>query len=572
MNMSIQKVHIKSFKASFNDYYQQLGKAVSGKTELTWSFQKTDRKLTINQLMMLLLEDVDFVLLSQSQLPYPHPQQVQVAAVIANKDDAYDPLFLLALNTAKASVFKLAEEGLSKHQGRVDIVGFGPGNPELLTLKAHRLIQEADVIYYDDLLDNTYLNQFAAERIYVGKRKGKHSTKQDDINRLLYASAIKGKKVLRLKGGDPLIFGRGGEEYHYLKRRLIEVEIVPGITSALAAAADAVLPLTSRGTSTSVAFTLGHDAIYNKLPVADTLVFYMGASQQQRWAQRLVDNGWPANTPVAAVRNASLPSKEIVYYTLGQLSGTEVTLPAPALLIVGQTASPDIEKQNQKWLYTGTDVNFFKQQGIVVHNPMVAVNSKEATVEGQAAINNLKAFDRILFASPFAVREFFKALQDKNLDVRAIANHQLTSIGISTSAELKKHGLVIKPETSDNTAGGLLASFKAKGISRESILLPCSDKGLFVLPKGLRELGNQTFQLQLYTSVIPDNAVIHNLDDFTGIVFSSPTAVHHFFQLYAALPATIKVLTRGKYTKELVQYYLEKLKLNKIVLIEEVLV
>jgi len=228
-----------------------------------------------------------------------------------------------------------------------------------------------------------------------------------------------------------------------------------------------------------------------------------------------------------------------------------------------------VEAQNQKWLYTGIDLNFFKRPGIVVHNPMVAIQSKEANAEGQSALNKLGAFDRILFASPFAVREFFKAIKAKALDVRAIANHQLTSIGASTSAELEKYGLLVAPEASDGSADGLLASFKAKHIRGESILLPCSDRGLSVLPKGLQHLDNQTFQLKLYTAVLPDNAVIHNLDDFQGLVFSSPTAVHHFFRLHASLPPAIQVIARGKYTKELVETYLDKMNLPQTIILEE---
>ena len=565
----MQKIHIKSYIANFNSFYQQFSKALDVSVELIWSFQKAEYQLAVDQLMLLLMEDVDFILLSQSQLPYPHSEQLKVVGVFPSDNDVYDPIVLLALNPHKAKAFSWIESGLCQKLGKVNIAGFGPGNPDLLTVKAHRLIQEADIIYYDDLLDNNYLNQFKAEKVYVGKRKGQHSAKQEDINKLLFASALNGKKVLRLKGGDPLVFGRGAEEYHYLKRRFVEVEIVPGITSALAAASDAVIPLTARGTSTSVAFTLGHDAIYNKLPKADTLVFYMGASQQRKWAQRLIEEGWAENTPVAVVRNASLASKEIKRYTLWQLLSSEVVLPAPALLIVGQTASRDAETQNRKWLYTGTDINYFKGKGIVVHNPMINIVSQQATCEGMRALNNLKAFDRIVFASPFAVREFFSVLESKGMDVRTIANHQLSSIGASTSSELKKFGLNVSPTATDNSAAGLLASFKKNNIKGESMLLPCSDKGLSVLPAGLQSLGNTSFQLKLYTAMMPDNVVRHNLDDFEGIVFSSPTAVHHFFKLHSTLPPSLKVVARSEYAKALVHQYLETVKLTKVVVVSE---
>jgi len=565
----MQNIHIKSLGINFSDYRQYINRSLSYNVSLSWSFQEVNCQWTVKELMNLLVEGVDFVLVSQSQLIYPFPDQLQVIGVFRNGHDAFDPIVLLALNPNYDEVFKAFDNDLRKQQGRVDIAGFGPGDPDLLTVKTHCLIQEADVIYYDDLLDNTYLDQFAAEKVYVGKRKGQHSTLQDDINRLLYASAAEGKKVLRLKGGDPLVFGRGSEEYHYLKRRFVEVEIIPGITSALAAASDAVAPLTERGVSTSVAFVLGHDAENNKLPKADTLVFYMGASQQKKWAQRLVQSGWADSTPVAVVCNASLPTKKVMRYTLGQLLATKVVLPAPALLIVGQTASTGAGVQKKKWLYTGTDINFFKEEGFAVHNPMVAIQPLEPSAKGQEVMDNLVAFDRIVFASPFAVREFFAAIDAQDSDVRIIANHQLTSIGASTSAELKKHGLVVVPESSCNSAEGLIKSFKSKGVTGESILLPCSDKGLSKLPAGLKKLGNFTYQLKLYRAVRPENVVRHNLDHFFGIVFSSPTAVHHFFQLHKSFPSSLKIVVRGKYTKELVMYYLKTLKLTQVITVEE---
>ncbi|MCG8582333.1 MAG: uroporphyrinogen-III C-methyltransferase [Bacteroidales bacterium] len=535
---------------------------VPNHSELIWSYHKNQRQLETEQLMELLIKGVDLVLIPLNALRYPQTDNLRAIGVLENGSDKYNPLLLLALNDLVSKSFKPFENDLRERYGSVDIAGFGPGNPDLLTIKTQRLISEADIIFYDDLLDDQYLKQYKAELIYVGKRKGKHSTRQEDINRLLFASALQGHKVLRLKGGDPLVFGRGAEEFQYLKNRYVNVTIVPGVTSALAAAAETAIPLTSRGTSTSVAFTLGHDAIYNKLPEADTLVFYMGAAQQRNWARRLINEGWPADTPVACVRNASMLNAETKRYTIGELLTCDMLLPAPSLLIVGQTVSGSA-KNHKKWLYTGTDKNYFKEEGSIVHNPMVKVVGSELNERQVELFNNLKAFDRIVFATPVAVNHFFRSLFSLNLDVRVLNGIELTSIGESTSKALSGYGLRIKPESVDSSAKGLIRSLGDKKVVNQTILLPCSEDGLSVLPGGLKDLGNEVHELHLYKNVIPENVVHHNLGDFYGVVFTSPKAVQHFFKLHNnILPSELKIRVRGSYTKKVLDKYMLRLQLK----------
>ncbi|WP_430813573.1 uroporphyrinogen-III C-methyltransferase [Carboxylicivirga sp. RSCT41] len=557
------EIHIQSYIPGLNSIYRQIEQAAPNHSELTWSYCKNDRLLDTEQLMELLIKGVDLILIPLEAIRYSQGGNFKPLAVFENDKDGNNPLLLLALNEQITHSFKPFPNDLRQSYGMVSIAGFGPGDPELLTLKAQRLITEAEIILYDDLLDDKYLEQFEAELIYVGKRKGKHSIRQEDINKLLYASAKKGKKVLRLKGGDPLIFGRGAEEYQYLNDRYVNVTIVPGVTSALAAAADTAIPLTSRGTSTSVAFTLGHDAIYNKLPKADTLVFYMGAAQQQKWAQRLMKEGWPDDTPVACVRNASLATVETIPYTLDELLTSKKILPAPALLIVGQTAGKPVNR-HKKWLYTGTDKRYFKKDGLLVHNPMVSIEAKSMDEKQVELFHNIRAFDRLVFASPFAVHHFFRALFELEFDVRVLSGIELSSIGESTSKALSDYGLRVKPESAGNSAKGLIRSMARNHVVNDTILLPCSDDGFNVLPNELRKLGNQVFELNLYRSVIPENVVHHNLDDFYGVVFTSPRAVHHFFKLHLTLPLDLKISVRGKYTKEVLDTYMQKLQLKNV--------
>jgi len=250
-------------------------------------------------------------------------------------------------------------------EGSVAIVGAGPGDPDLLTLKAQAALQDADVVIYDRLVGPEILDRARrdAERIHVGKAKGDHTADQDQINALLLAQARAGKRVVRLKGGDPVIFGRGGEEVEYLRRHGIAVELVPGITAATAAAAAAGVPLTHRGLAQAVTFVTGHGATGHGAtghgatghgsggePDVDwaalaggnhTLVVYMGLTTAGRVAERLMAGGRAPGTPVAVVSRASLPDQRIEIGRLGDLERLvhERAIQGPALIVIGEVVA-----------------------------------------------------------------------------------------------------------------------------------------------------------------------------------------------------------------------------------------
>jgi uroporphyrin-III C-methyltransferase / precorrin-2 dehydrogenase / sirohydrochlorin ferrochelatase len=247
-------------------------------------------------------------------------------------------------------------------RGGVAIVGAGPGDPDLLTLRALRLIQRADVVIYDKLVGPGVLDlaRRDAERIYVGKSKGDHSKSQDEINALIAGQAQAGRRVVRLKGGDPFIFGRGGEELEYLRARGISAEVVPGITAALGCAAVAGIPLTHRDHAQAVTFATGQGK--DGEPELDwatlarlqqTLVIYMGVGAAGRIAARLIDHGLDPATPVAVIENGTLPTQKALY---GRLSGLNWLvrhgdIAGPALIIIGsvtalaEAATPVIEAE-----------------------------------------------------------------------------------------------------------------------------------------------------------------------------------------------------------------------------------
>jgi len=245
-------------------------------------------------------------------------------------------------------------EAQRQEAGSVSIVGAGPGDPDLMTFKALRRLQEADVVLYDKLVGPEIVDYARrdAERIYVGKSKANHAKSQDEINALMAEHVLAGRRVVRLKGGDPFIFGRGGEELDYLRSRGIEVEVVPGVTAAAGCAAAAGIPLTLRGTALAVTFLTGHardgepDLDWASLAGGkQTLAVYMGVSTAGTVAGRLIEHGLPAETPVAVIENGTRPEQQVVTAPLGQLAGRlqDAGIEGPALIIIGEVARQALE-------------------------------------------------------------------------------------------------------------------------------------------------------------------------------------------------------------------------------------
>ncbi|XP_009354680.1 S-adenosyl-L-methionine-dependent uroporphyrinogen III methyltransferase, chloroplastic [Pyrus x bretschneideri] len=249
--------------------------------------------------------------------------------------------------------------------GNVFLVGTGPGDPELLTMKAYRVIQTADLLLYDRLVSNDVLDLVGsgARLLYVGKTAGYHSRTQEEIHELLLSFAEAGANVVRLKGGDPLVFGRGGEEMDFLRQQGIEVNVIPGITAASGIAANLGIPLTHRGVSNSVRFLTGHsrkggtDPLFVAENAADpdsTLVVYMGLSTLPSLAQKLVHHGLPPNTPAVAVERGTTPQQRMVFAELKDVADEIVSaeLVSPTLIIIGKVVA-----LSPLWPYASKEVS-----------------------------------------------------------------------------------------------------------------------------------------------------------------------------------------------------------------------
>ena len=351
-------------------------------------------------------------------------------------------------------------------RGCVYLVGAGCGRADLITLRGLRLLQCCDVVVYDDLIDRHLLEAApqAAERLYVGKRLGRHSTPQEEISRLLVKKTLEGKVVVRLKGGDPFVFGRGGEEMEALLSAGIPCEEVPGITSAVAVPAAVGIPVTHRAISRSFHVITGHtEGEEGGLPpefqqlakLPGTLVFLMGLRSLPAIVDGLLAAGRPESLPAAVIENGTTPSARTVRGTLLDICGKveAAGLHTPAIIVVGETAALDFSSREGLPLdgtvvrITGT-ATFRERLGTLLTSLGARVECAGAmevvsfadSPAVRAACENLESYGITVFTSANGVRLFFKGLLDSGRDFRALGSMKFAVIGPGTAAELKKYG------------------------------------------------------------------------------------------------------------------------------------
>ena len=411
-------------------------------------------------------------------------------------------------------------------QGHVTLVGFGPGDPELLTVKAVKALQQADVIFYDDLIGKQYLDTLTAETIYVGKRNGKHHAEQHDINRLLLKAAREGREVVRLKGGDPMVFGHAGEEIEYLQSNLISVTVIPGITTASALAATTKVSLTQRSISSSVALVNGHSAA-PIVPDTDTIVYYMGGSRLGSIRKSLLAEGWSVTTPVILVHNVSLPDEQTFETTVGQLG--DVDYPTPVIAMVGDVARLRHQAAStvKRTLYTG----LVSPNPDYIHTPLIEIEPVSY------AKPSTDSYDYLLFTSRYAVKCWTGGF-----------NGRIVSIGPSTTQALKEAGAAEVEQTEQDDSYGVIDFFSRQ--PRGRVLIPRSNLALNIIPDGLRQLGFEVTTLTVYNNVYPHHVRRVNLANIQRVVFTSPSTIDNFIKTYGSLPAHIEYVTRGRITAQ----------------------
>lgn len=447
---------------------------------------------------------------------------------------------------------------ITRRFGKVTLVGFGPGNPDLLTVGGKKALEQADVIFYDALVDRDYvLSHFKAEKVYVGKREGQHSLSQDDINELMYQAAFAGRQVVRLKGGDPMIFAHGREEIDFLQSRFIRVDVLPGITAAVAMSALTHIPLTHRGVASSVAFVTGHSPerldVEGRFPTADTLVYYMGGSHLAEIARGLIARGRKAATPVALVCHVSQPDQQTFFSTLNELRFSVMKYPTPVLMVVGETVACEEPFQPvTEVLATGTTARQPAVNESVVHTPLIEIheNKGQAASLKETVEKRLKDVRWLVFTSRYGVHYFFELLKQSGIDLRKLLHVQIASVGKTTTAALQTIGFTPDVESATESAEGLLLYFsRPEYETRMVFLLPRSNKGLPLLSEGLRNLGHEVIDLPVYVNTDNEKAVKADLTPFRKILFGSPSGVKAFEKLYGSLPEGKLLIAKGKTTE-----------------------
>ena len=464
--------------------------------------------------------------------------------------------------------------------GRVYLVGAGPGDPGLLTARALRLIATADVILYDRLIPSAALDgaRAGAEVLFVGKEGGGESVAQEQTQTLMLARAQAGSMVVRLKGGDPFVFGRGGEEALALREAGIAFEVVPGVTSGVAAAAYAGIPVTHRGRATAVALVTGHtredepgESALDWSALAafpGTLVVYMGVRQLPQIAHSLIAAGRPAGEPVAVVERGTLPGQRTVRGTLATIAelAKAEDVRAPAITVVGAVAELAGELS---WLSPGPLAGLTvavtraraAASGLATRLESLGARVVQApvirTVPLPGPAPELAQYDLLCLTSPAGVAALFERLRAADLDARALAGVRVAAIGPGTAAALAEHGIRADIVPERFLAEGLVAALTDVQPPVRRALIARAREGREVLPDALRTQGAEVDVLALYETVAesPPAHVLHEALAADYIAFTSASTVRFFAQAaedpgHAGLSPDTRIVSIGPITSE----------------------
>jgi len=449
--------------------------------------------------------------------------------------------------------------------GKVYLIGAGPGDPGLFTLKGKRCLEEADVIAYDALANPRLLVDAKpdAEMIYVGKRGGQHALPQEEIGRLLVERARAGKVVARLKGGDPFVFGRGGEEAEELAAAGVPFEIVPGVTSAVAAPAYAGIPLTHRDFTSTVAFVTGHEdptkedtsIAWDKIATGiGTLVFFMGVSQLPEIVKRLVGHGRSPETPAAVIRWGTRAEQRVVTGTLSTLVERSAGVKPPALIVVGEVVTlreklrwfEDKPLFGKRILVTRAreQASAFGQRleaagGEVIEFPTIQIEPPESWEPLDAAIARIRDYQWVVFTSANGVRHFWDRLRNAGRDVRDLFGIRVCAIGPATAAALLDRGIRADVVPAEFKAEALAEAVGSEGMQGARVLLARAAEAREVLPTELTRRGATVDVVPTYRTV-KNTANAEELrallrdGKIDAVTFTSSSTVRYFLELVGA--------------------------------------
>ncbi len=418
--------------------------------------------------------------------------------------------------------------------GKVYLIGAGPGDPGLITVKGLRRLREADVVVHDRLVDSRLLKEVreGAELVYVGKGAGERAMEQDEINRCLVSEAKKGNVVARLKGGDPFVFGRGGEEALALAQARIPFEVVPGVTSAIAAPAYAGIPVTHRHTSASFTVVTGSEDPSREEPAVrwdllarggGTLVLLMGWNELGHITRTLIEEGMGASTPVALVHWGTEPSQRVVTGTLENIvgRGEDAGLAPPVVAVIGQVA--DLRREiswfdnrplfGKRVLVTRSRTQASALSAMLadegaepVEVPTIEFLPMEDNSRLDSAIESLREYGWVVFTSANGVDAFFRRMDSLGRDSRALGHTRVAAIGPATATALKEHGISADLVPAEYVSEAVVRALETRGIAETRILLPRADIGREDLGEGLARAGALVDQVPVYHTVAPEGS------------------------------------------------------------------
>lgn len=470
---------------------------------------------------------------------------------------------------------------MSARDGIVYLVGAGPGDPGLMTARALELIGTAGAIFYDRLIPPGALDgaREDAELVYVGKAPGRPSVPQEEIAERLIEAARAGRSVVRLKGGDPFVFGRGGEEGEALRAAGVEFEVVPGITAGVAATAYAGIPVTYRDDASAVAFVTGHEDPGKEESAIDwdalarfpgTLVFYMGVKRLAANAAALIGAGRDADEPAAAVERGTMEGQRTVVATLGTLAdavGREGVGP-PALIVVGPVV---MRRESLAWLErrplhgrrvvvtraraqaSGLAATLRGLGAEVVELPAIRIEPRIESNEVRSVVASIRDYALVCLTSPNGVRLLFEALHAAGLDARALAGATVAAIGPGTAGALAANGIVADVVPEKFVAEALVEALAGVEVDGHRVLVARAAEARDVLPGSLRERGAEVDVAALYETVReePGAEAIEAARSADYVTFTSSSTVRNLTEaLGDRFPRNARVVSIGPVTSE----------------------
>ncbi len=455
---------------------------------------------------------------------------------------------------------------MSEKKGRVYLIGAGPGDAGLLTLKGKDLLGQAQVVIYDSLV-NPKILKFCppdAELVFAGKTMGKAHMSQEQINELLISRAKEGKTVARLKGGDPFVFGRGGEEAEAVVRNGIDIEIVPGVSSLTAVPAYGGIPITHRQYNSSFAVFTGHnqgeDSGYNTAEI-ETSVFLMGLGNIESIMKKLLESGKDPSTPVAVISCGTLPEQTSIVGTICDIAEKTraIDVQTPATIVVGEVAkfADTIGWYEKKPLF-GKTIMVTRQKEAsgefaellascgakTVEFPTIETKPVRDTQEQKFSVENLEDYDFFVFTSVNGVRNYFEMLESHGKDSRDLKGKKIIAIGEKTSEQLLKYSLPADYVPEVYTAEGIISLAEKLNLKGSKILIPRALAARELLPNTLRSMGAQVEVLCVYETLVPEYSK-EELDLIKGkirnaqtdlVTFTSSSTVANFFSLLGKDP------------------------------------